>query len=1014
MSGDMSDDDAGPLSAADWQMADAPSPADSAKSDADFDDKTHPDPSAPSQPIQKRRRVTRACDECRRKKIKCDGKQPCTHCSVYSYDCTYDKPSNRRRNPAPQYIEALESRLQRAETLLRKFMPDVDLADPNLDPAIQQEFQNRQRARTNAAKLRAGQPDDDAAAASDAKLTTMIDSIGQLDLDDKGGWDFHGTSSGAVFLRRMKDHFRGMLGPMSKAPFLPRPDRPPGLTALDSPSPRGSSPSSNLPAPAELPPKDVARKLCYYSLSCATCLVRIIHLPSFYQRFERVYDRPVDSLDQEDTHFLGLVYAVLALGCMYHNLDETRPESGAYKTAIEEGLKYYRTARALLNDLADCRDIVSLQALLFMILFLQATSNLSACYSFVGVALRSALRIGLHRHLQHEKIGVVEQEVRRRVFYVIRQMDIYVSTMLGFPLLLNIDDVDQPYPTEVDDEYILDSGIINPPPGAPSFFEAFNAQTRLMEVLVKITKHVYPMHGQEQLQQRPQQLANGDKAAATYLISYARIKEIESDLQGWYERLPEMWRPSPDGPIEVVRVRHLLRFAYAHVQLVLYRPFLHYISPRLSQAEKVDELSYACAAAAISVSRNIVHIGLEIRKQRVLSGPYWFMLYTEFFAVLSLVFYALENPDKPGSQEVLADARAGRQMIADLADKSQSADRVTNALKPLFDQLPERLDQARTKPVSSKKRPAATAKPDACPPHHAPPVTQGMPTQRSDDLLRAGTTPFQTAAPFASPISQTSTDGAAQSAEPIFSDLSFAMGMQDLIPLDLSSRATPDSTSTGSSYRHRFLSQQLGVHNAHNPVNKLDSLMFPSDDPFAYPNQPMMELGFQPKADGPAATMAAPTQDAAFFFPTSPDDVGDQLLGHPPPYILQQQQQQQQQQQLFGLSGNPYDPHNMLAMHTAQHQNQQPQPQAHAHAHAHPQQAHPQQAHPHQRPPAPAPQQQQQQPQQQTSRGFFSGFRRARADRQQVRQIEQMFTQQGMQPDWGSFFGSGRGGFQGM
>jgi hypothetical protein len=37
-------------------------------------------------PVQKRRRrVTRACDECRRKKIKCDGKQPCTHCTVYSY-----------------------------------------------------------------------------------------------------------------------------------------------------------------------------------------------------------------------------------------------------------------------------------------------------------------------------------------------------------------------------------------------------------------------------------------------------------------------------------------------------------------------------------------------------------------------------------------------------------------------------------------------------------------------------------------------------------------------------------------------------------------------------------------------------------------------------------------------------------------------------------------------------------------------------------------------------------------
>lgn len=39
----------------------------------------------PSAHLQKRRRVTRACDECRRKKIKCDGKQPCTHCTVYSY-----------------------------------------------------------------------------------------------------------------------------------------------------------------------------------------------------------------------------------------------------------------------------------------------------------------------------------------------------------------------------------------------------------------------------------------------------------------------------------------------------------------------------------------------------------------------------------------------------------------------------------------------------------------------------------------------------------------------------------------------------------------------------------------------------------------------------------------------------------------------------------------------------------------------------------------------------------------
>lgn len=66
------------------------SPSGSGKSMSDAEDghvsnDGHISNDGQSLPVQKRRRVTRACDECRRKKIKCDGKQPCTHCSVYSY-----------------------------------------------------------------------------------------------------------------------------------------------------------------------------------------------------------------------------------------------------------------------------------------------------------------------------------------------------------------------------------------------------------------------------------------------------------------------------------------------------------------------------------------------------------------------------------------------------------------------------------------------------------------------------------------------------------------------------------------------------------------------------------------------------------------------------------------------------------------------------------------------------------------------------------------------------------------
>src|SRR5262245_14865554 len=38
---------------------------------------------SPAPASRKRRRITRACDDCRRKKIKCDGKQPCESCADF-------------------------------------------------------------------------------------------------------------------------------------------------------------------------------------------------------------------------------------------------------------------------------------------------------------------------------------------------------------------------------------------------------------------------------------------------------------------------------------------------------------------------------------------------------------------------------------------------------------------------------------------------------------------------------------------------------------------------------------------------------------------------------------------------------------------------------------------------------------------------------------------------------------------------------------------------------------------
>ena len=191
-------------------------------------------------------------------------------------------------------------------------------------------------------------------------------------------------------------------------------------------------------------------------------------------------------------------------------------------------------------DIADCRDLTSLQALIYMILFLQSSAKLSTCYAYLGIAIRSALRLGLHRSFD-DNFTPIEAEVRKRTFWVIRKMDIYVGAMLGLPQTLSDDDIDQDLPTEVEDENITQTEIIPVPEGSTTVIQGSNAHTRLVKVMSKIVRIVYPI-------KTPQQQGH----LSRYTVSIPKIRELEKGLQEWKEQLPMGLRPS-DAPPRIVR-----------------------------------------------------------------------------------------------------------------------------------------------------------------------------------------------------------------------------------------------------------------------------------------------------------------------------------------------------------------------------------------------------------------------------------------------------------------------------
>ena len=516
----------------------------------------------------------------------------------------------------------------------------------------------------------------------------MVRAVAQLDMDEQGHWDYHGHSSGLSFVRRMREQLGDLMGPETKTtPFV---KSRPMSQVLESPRSSADSPAADVsPSGAtDMPPKEYARDICGHAVNDAASLLRVVHQPTFWKSFEELYNKAPENYTNDDNKFLPLFHTALALGHLFCKDDQGHLDQHGYESAIQRGFAHFKCARQMM-DIADCRDLTSIQAVVFMILFMQSSAKLSQCYAYVGVALRSALRMGLHRAYAGNW-NPVEAETRKRVFWIVRKMDIYIGAMLGLPQTLSDDDIDQEYPLEVDDEFITEEGIQPQPEGQVSLMTAFNAHTRIVKILSKIIRKVYPIKTSQSLPDK------------SYSVPFSIIREIEGELEQWKNALPPILNPC-DAPARYKRIQQLLRLSYAHAQVMLYKPFLHYVAMD-KRANPVDQRAYACAASYVNVSRNIIHIVTQMKQNGLLNGAFWFIMYTSFFAILSLVYFAAENPDNATTQAVIKDALEGRQVLASLARRSMAADRCTATLNGVFSRLPEWMQEGQQNPAMSRKR----------------------------------------------------------------------------------------------------------------------------------------------------------------------------------------------------------------------------------------------------------------------------------------------------------------------
>lgn len=194
-------------------------------------------------------------------------------------------------------------------------------------------------------------------------------------------------------------------------------------------------------------------------------------------------------------------------------------------------------------DITECRDIWSLQAVLFMIIFLQSSARMTSCHSYVSAAMAASLQMGLHR-CEPEAFDPIEREIRKRIFWTIRTMETYVIAILGLPRTVSDDDIDQEMPLEIDDQYITKEGVLSMPDRQISEIASLNAHSKLGQILAKVISNVYPTKRMHR---------DATEKPRAYVVSDVMVREVEVDLQYWAKNLPMQLRLGGDSPQKLLR-----------------------------------------------------------------------------------------------------------------------------------------------------------------------------------------------------------------------------------------------------------------------------------------------------------------------------------------------------------------------------------------------------------------------------------------------------------------------------
>ncbi|KAJ7784059.1 fungal-specific transcription factor domain-containing protein [Mycena olivaceomarginata] len=499
-----------------------------------------------------KRRLQRACDVCRRKKIGCDGspREKCSTCIDANLDCTYVEGPVKR--PPPKSYRELEAQLEDSERLLLLQLEHTFtklLTLPLPDPTEPPRKPNNTRMSPPPLDLL------DLEVANKAPARRA----GSILLWEEFKWHSH---KAALDLNCGPDAFRS-----ENTRHVPKRARYIGPGEHNSPWTRLRPPYWTWkplektihpihPYTFRFPSNTLLSTLIDLYFTRQNVYLPLLHRPTF--------ERGVaEGLHLRDDGFAGTVLLVCAIGTRWST------DPGSASGGLECGWEWFNQVPLAGNRLLGPTTLSELQPLLLDLfqlgaLFLKASTMPHAWWTLTGVGLRLAQDIGVHRSKARIEVPSVERELFKRAFWMLVYLDRLSSCILGRLSSINHDEFDVEPPIECDDEFWEHpTRPFQQPAGIPSQITFFNMLMRLSNILSFILKMLYSLHKTNSL---------------------------------WRDLIPEhlRWDPTRADPVFFDQ-SVALHCAFYHLQIHVHRPFIPMV--RKCSSSSLPSLTVCTSAA---------------------------------------------------------------------------------------------------------------------------------------------------------------------------------------------------------------------------------------------------------------------------------------------------------------------------------------------------------------------------------------------------------------------------------